>query len=50
MPTKRIFILSAIVFVGGTAVLGGAKLWAHKTLGEGNRGIARPIAEAVVIL
>lgn len=50
MPTKRIFAMTVMVFVGGTLVLGGAKLWAARTLGEGNQGVARPFAEAVTIL
>lgn len=50
MPTKRQMVMVLMTVTGFQLVLGGAKLWAARTLGEGNQGIARPVAEGVNIL
>lgn len=50
MPTKRIFALVVMTVVGIDLVKGPIKLWAYRTLGEGNQGTARPVAEAVAVI
>lgn len=51
MPTKRIFALGVMIFVGGSLALGGAHVWAARVLSETDgKGPVGRFAELVALI